>query len=86
MNIQLLIKISPYFSFLFQPTLKTKAQGQTAPRLGIYLPEPVFGHGQLYVALSRSTGFNNVRIFSEGNNARQRKVCNIVYREVLENL
>ena len=30
-----------------------KAQSQTIPNVGIYLPEPVFSHGQLYVALSR---------------------------------
>ena len=29
-------------------------KGQALGRGGLYLPRPVFGHGQLYVALSRS--------------------------------
>jgi ATP-dependent DNA helicase PIF1 len=39
-----------------------KAQGQTIPNVGVYLPEPVFSHGQLYVALSRATTRSNIRI------------------------
>ena len=28
-----------------------KAQGQSINNLGVYLPQPVFSYGQLYVAL-----------------------------------
>jgi hypothetical protein len=41
-----------------------KAQGQTLTRLGVYLPEPVFSHGQLYVALSRSGTMEGVRVLT----------------------
>ncbi|PWZ23284.1 ATP-dependent DNA helicase PIF1 [Zea mays] len=41
-----------------------KAQGQTIPNVGVYLPEPVFSHGQLYVALSRATTRSNIKILA----------------------
>ena len=43
-----------------------KAQGEIRNNVGVYLPQPVFSHGQLYVALSRA-GFphkNQVMIIS----------------------
>ena len=41
-----------------------KAQGQTLTRVGVYLPEPVFSHGQLYVALSRAGSAAHVRVLA----------------------
>ena len=40
-----------------------KSQGQSMLYLGIFLPDPVFGHGQLYVALSRSGVKANTKIY-----------------------
>ena len=42
-----------------------KAQGQTLFKAGIYLPDPVFSHGQLYVALSRTGAASRVKVFVE---------------------
>jgi ATP-dependent DNA helicase PIF1 len=39
-----------------------KEQGQTILNVGVYLPEPVFSHGQLYVALSRAIALSNIKI------------------------
>jgi ATP-dependent exoDNAse (exonuclease V) alpha subunit len=35
--------------FAFAMTIK-KSQGQTFDKVGIYLPQPVFSHGQLFLA------------------------------------
>lgn len=39
-----------------------KAQGQTFDHVGLYLPEPCFSHGQLYVAFSRARCFESVAV------------------------
>jgi hypothetical protein len=64
-----------------------KAQGQTIPTVGIYLPEPVFSHGQLYVALSRGVSRQTTRILAKPNkdiDPTGKSTKNIVYRDVLE--
>ncbi|XP_075479005.1 uncharacterized protein LOC142519875 [Primulina tabacum] len=39
-----------------------KSQGQTIPNIGIFFPNHVFSHGQLYVALSRGVSQNSTKI------------------------
>ncbi|KAG5563862.1 hypothetical protein RHGRI_000157 [Rhododendron griersonianum] len=63
-----------------------KAQGQTIPNVGVYLPQPVFSHGQLYVALSRGISMSTTKVLINTESKRQRKknyAKNIVYKEVL---
>ena len=69
-----------------------KSQGQTLPSVGIYLPQPVFSHGQLYVALSRCSNENNIKIlikncdYLQGRFKEKPNVIftrNIVFKEVL---
>ena len=76
-----------------------KSQGQTIPNVGVYLPEPVFSHGQLYVALSRATATANIKVLTgSGDEEKENKKMdkenkknstseiytkNIVYTEVL---
>ena len=42
-----------------------KSQGQTFKNVGVWLPSPVFSHGQLYVALSRLRDPNGLCIASQ---------------------
>jgi ATP-dependent exoDNAse (exonuclease V) alpha subunit len=56
-----------------------KSQGQSIDRLGIYLPEDVFTHGQLYVALSRGKRRDQIKVMSDRGPGA---VSNIVYRDV----
>jgi hypothetical protein len=44
-----------------------KAQGQTIPNVGIYLPEPVFSYGQLYVALSSGVSRKTTWLLAKPN-------------------
>jgi len=58
-----------------------KSQGQSLKKVGMDLCNPVFSHGQLYVALSRGTNKSGVKaLLPEGSNGR---TTNIVYKEAL---
>jgi ATP-dependent exoDNAse (exonuclease V) alpha subunit len=62
-----------------------KSQGQSVKFVGLNLQSQVFSHGQLYVALSRCTSGNRIRVWlPEGN--ENKRVQNVVYPEILQNL
>ena len=65
-----------------------KSQGQTLSVMGLYLPQPVFTHGQYYVALSRCGKRSNVKVMvvRQVDEEQSQTSCftrNVVYREVL---
>ena len=71
-----------------------KAQGQSLLKTGLWLEEPVFAHGQIYVATSRASGFKSIRIIlktSDQQGFREKDMDNeegyytdnIVYKDML---
>ena len=62
-----------------------KSQGQTFDHVSVFLPMPVFAHGQLYVALSRVTHFDNLRVMGNVPPLPGRGILtrNVVYPEAL---
>lgn len=69
-----------------------KSQGQTFERVGLYLFESCFGHGQFYTGCSRSTGGIGLKIkvietHRQGKSNGEDEVYvtdNVVYSEILE--
>ncbi|PIA40192.1 hypothetical protein AQUCO_02500116v1 [Aquilegia coerulea] len=58
-----------------------KSQGQSVKFVGIDLRNHVFSHGQLYVALSRSTTSKQISVLLESKD--DETTTNVVYPEVL---
>ncbi|XP_023634290.1 uncharacterized protein LOC17874552 [Capsella rubella] len=64
-----------------------KSQGQTLEYVGLFLPKPVFTHGQLYVALSRVTTRNGLKILITNEDGEcQNKTLNVVFKEIFDNI
>ncbi|CAG8732900.1 17144_t:CDS:2 [Cetraspora pellucida] len=63
-----------------------KSQEQTLKYVGIDLREPVFSHGQLYIALSRAIDRKNISILLPSNKTDNinNQTTNIVYPEVFD--
>ena len=55
------------------------SQGQTLEYVGLWPSEPLFTHGQLFVALSRVSSRKNIKISIPHKNATR----NIVFKNVL---
>ena len=58
-----------------------KAQGQTLTKVGIFLKNEVFTHGQLYVAFSRVRQFSDVKVGVPDNHLT---TANVVYKEIFQ--
>ncbi|XP_014628705.1 ATP-dependent DNA helicase PIF1 [Glycine max] len=64
-----------------------KSQGQSLAHVGLYLPTPVFSHGQSYVALSRVQSKKGLHILIHDNQGTPKNTTiNVVYKEVFSNL
>ncbi|KAK7282459.1 hypothetical protein RIF29_11258 [Crotalaria pallida] len=64
-----------------------KSQGQSLGNVIVYLPRPIFTHGQIYVAVSRvksKKGLKFLILHDNGNSIKTTR--NVVYKEIFQNV
>jgi len=64
-----------------------KSQGQSLKKVEIYLPSHGFSHGHLYIAISRVTSRDGLKILTTDENVQDANVTsNVVYPKVFRNV
>jgi len=64
-----------------------KSQGQSLKYVDIYLPQPVFSHGQPYVAISCVTSRDGLKILlTDDDGDCINTTSNVVYKEIFQNV
>ena len=60
-----------------------KSQGQTLLNVGVWLNDACFGHGQLYVCVSRVGSSKNIKFAIRSHDKLPpNHTCNVVYKEI----
>jgi len=65
-----------------------KSQGQALSKVGLYIPDPVFTHGQLYIVVSKvkkKKKWLKMLILDEDGDVTS-ITTNVVYKEIFKNL
>ena len=64
-----------------------KSQGQSLSYVGLFLPKPIFTHGQLYVVVSRVKSKSGLNILILDENEKPSNITkNVLYQEVFEKI